>query len=46
MFKEEIEKLNIYNRKASEGEELIQLMNELDEELKNETKKRNDKESH
>lgn len=40
MFKEEIEKANIYNRKASEGEELIQLMNELDEELKNETKKK------
>lgn len=34
IFKDELAKLDIYNRKASEGEELIQLMNELEAELK------------
>lgn len=34
IFKDELAKMDIYNRKASEGEELIQLMNELEAELK------------
>ena len=40
LFKEELEKESIYNRKASEGEELINLMLELSNELKQETKKK------
>ena len=34
LFKEELEKESIYNRKASEGEELVNLMLELSRELK------------
>lgn len=34
IFKDELAKMDIYNRKASEGEKLIQLMNELEAELK------------
>lgn len=34
LFKEELEKESIYNRKASEGEELVNLMLELSKELK------------
>ena len=40
LFKEELEKESIYNRKASEGEELINLMLELSDELKQETEKK------
>ncbi len=39
LFKEELEKANVYTRKASEGEDLINLMLDLTEELKQETKK-------
>jgi len=35
LFKKEIAQMDAFHKKASEGEELIQLMNELDEELKN-----------
>lgn len=35
LFKKEIEQQDIYNRKASEGEDLVNLMLELSEELKN-----------
>lgn len=34
LFKEELEKQSIYERKASTGDELIKFMRELDEELK------------
>lgn len=34
LFKKELEMQDIYNKKASEGEELINLMYELSEELK------------
>lgn len=34
LFEEELKQMDIYHRKASEGEELIQLMNELEAELK------------
>lgn len=40
LFKEELEEQSIYNRKASEGEDLINLMLELTEELKQETNKK------
>lgn len=40
LFKEELEKESVYTRKASEGEELINLMLELSEELKTNTKKK------
>ncbi len=40
LFKEELAKLNVYERKASEGEDLINLMLELTEELKQETNKK------
>ena len=39
LFKEELEKESVYTRKASEGEDLINLMLELSEELKTNTKK-------
>lgn len=35
LFSEELEKESIYKRKASEGDDLINLMLELSEELKN-----------
>lgn len=41
LFKEELKRQEIYNRKASEGEDLINLMLDLTEELKRE---RGDKE--
>ena len=37
LFKEELERQSVFERKASEGEELINLMLELSEELKHET---------
>lgn len=40
LFKQELEEINVYTRKASEGEELVNLMLELTEELKQETKKK------
>jgi hypothetical protein len=39
LFKEELAKLNVYERKASEGEDLVNLMLELTEELRQETSK-------
>lgn len=42
LFKEELARLDAFHKKASEGEELIQLMNELDEELKNEQQVKED----
>lgn len=35
LFEKEIEQQDIYNKKASEGEDLVNLMLELSEELKN-----------
>ncbi len=40
LFKEELEKESIYTKKASEGEDLINLMLELSEELKANTNKK------
>lgn len=40
LFKEELEKQGAFERKASEGEDLINLMLELTEELKQETNKK------
>jgi len=40
LFKEELARQSAYERKASEGEDLINLMYELSEELKQETKKK------
>ena len=45
LFKEELERQSAFTRKASEGEELVNLMLELTEELKQETIKRNNEES-
>lgn len=40
LFKEELARQGVYERKASEGEDLVNLMLELTEELRNETKKK------
>ena len=38
LFKEELARQSVFERKASEGEELVNLMLELTEELRQETK--------
>lgn len=45
LFKEEIKKDDILHRKASEGEDLINLMLDISQELKEQNEKKNDEES-
>lgn len=45
LFKEELARQSVFERKASEGEDLINLMLDISQELKEQNEKKNDEES-